>query len=92
MVPSTGDQLNGYAKFLVENKVRGYVFPMTTKLSGEAVKMALKALKGEKVPKVYSIEIDGLGPELINKFVKPTLSDWWWIGDDQMPQDFLPKL
>jgi len=92
LVPSTGDQLNGYAKFLVDNKVRGYVFPMTTRLSGDAVKMALKALAGEKVPKNYSIEIDGLGPDLINKFVKPTLSDWWWIGDDQMPEEFLPKL
>ncbi len=92
LVPSTGDQLNGYAKFLVENKVRGYVFPITTKLSGEAVKIALKALLGEKVPKNYSIEIDGLGPELINKFVQPKLSDWWWIGDDQMPKEFLPKL
>ena len=92
LVPSTGDQLNGYAKFLVENKVRGYVFPITTKLSGEAVIIALKALKGEKVPKNHTIVIDGLDPELINKFVQPNLSDWWWIGDDQMPQEFLPKL
>ncbi len=32
LVPSTGDQLNGYTKFLVANKVRGYAYPMTTKL------------------------------------------------------------
>jgi ribose transport system substrate-binding protein len=92
LVPSTGDQLNGYAKYLVDNKARGFVFPMTTKLSGEAVKVALKALKGEKVPKNFSIDVKGLGPDKVKEFVRPTLSDWWWIGDDQMPKEFLPKL
>jgi ribose transport system substrate-binding protein len=92
LVPSTGDQLNGYAKFLVDNKCRGFVFPMTTRLSGDALKIALKALKGEKVPKNYSIEVKGLGPDKIKEFVRPSLSDWWWIGDDQMPKEFLPKL
>jgi ribose transport system substrate-binding protein len=92
LVPTTGDQLNGYAKFLVANKARGFVFPMTTRLSGEAVKVALRALKGEKVPKNVSIDVKGLGPDKIKEFVRPALSDWWWIGDDQMPKEFLPKL
>jgi len=92
LVPSTGDQLNGYAKYLVANNAKGFVFPMTTQLSGEAVKVALRALLGEKVPKNYSIDVKGLGPEKIKQFVRPALSDWWWIGDDQMPKEFLPKL
>jgi ribose transport system substrate-binding protein len=92
LVPSTGDQLNGYTKFLVANNVRGYAYPMTTKLSGEAVRQAVKAVKGEKVDKIVYIDIKGYGPDQIKKLTKPELSDWWWIGDDQMPAEFLPEL
>jgi ribose transport system substrate-binding protein len=92
LVPSTGDQLNGYTKFLIDNKVRGYAYPMTTMLSGEAVRQALKAVKGEPVEKKVYIKIDGYGPDQIKKLSKADLSDWWWIGDDQMPAQFLPKL
>ncbi|MCF7938568.1 MAG: ABC transporter substrate-binding protein [Spirochaetales bacterium] len=92
LVPSTGDQLNGYAKFLVDNNVRGYVYPMTTKLSGAAVRQALKAAKGEDVENVVYIDVEGYGPDEIEELVKPNRSDWWWIGDDQMPKEFLPEL
>ncbi len=92
LVPTTGDQLNGYTKFLVANKLRGYAYPMTTQLSGEAVKQALRAVMGEKVEKKIFIKITGYGPDQIQKLTKPDLSDWWWIGDDQMPAEFLPKL
>jgi len=90
MVPSTGDQLNGYAKFLVDNNLRGYIFPMSTTLSGEAVKAGLRAIKGEKLPKRIALKITGYGPEQIKSLVRPNLSDFWWIGDDNMPKEFLP--
>jgi ABC-type sugar transport system substrate-binding protein len=92
LVPSTGDQLNGYTKFLVANNVRGYAYPMTTMLSGEAVKQAVKAAKGEKVEKIVYIKITGYGPDQIKQLTKPDLSDWYWIGDDKMPAEFLPQL
>ncbi|HVP19998.1 MAG TPA: ABC transporter substrate-binding protein [Spirochaetia bacterium] len=92
MVPSTGDQLNGYTKFLVANKLRGYAYPMTTQLSAEAVRQALKAVEGQKVEKKVFIAITGYGPDKIQQLTRPDLSDWWWIGDDQMPAQFLPKL
>jgi len=92
MVPTTGDQLNGYTKFLVANHLRGYSYPMTTQLSAEAVRMALKAVEGQTVPKKVFINISGYGPDQIQQLTKPELSDWWWIGDDQMPAKFLPKL
>jgi hypothetical protein len=84
--------LNGYAKFLVENKLRGYIYPFTTRQSAEALKVTLRALKGEKLPKTIMIEVKGYGPEEIKKLVQPKLSDWWWIGDDQISKEFLPKL
>lgn len=92
LVPSTGDQLNGYAKFLVANDIPGFVYPMTTKLSAESVKVLLDAIKGNEVEKVHYIDIQGMGPEEIKKFVRPEASDWWWIGDDQIPEKFLPKI
>ncbi|WP_455383636.1 substrate-binding domain-containing protein [Salinispira pacifica] len=92
LVPTTGDQLNGYTKFLVEHNVPGYAYPMTTKLSGEAVVQALKAVKGEPVDKTVYIKVNGYGPSEIKQLTKPDLSDWWWIGDDQMPKEFLPQL
>lgn len=92
LVPTTGDQLNGYAKFIVENDVPAYVFPMTTKLSAESVKVLLKAIKGEEVEKMHYIDVEGMGPDEIKEFVRPELSDWWWIGDDQIPAEFLPEI
>lgn len=92
LVPTTGDQLNGYAKYLVENDVPGYVYPMTTKLSAESVRVLLKAIKGEEVDKLHYIDVDGMGPDEIKEFVRPELSDWWWIGDDQIPEEFLPEI
>ena len=92
LVPSTGDQLNGYAKYLVDNDIDGYVYPMTTKLSAESVKVLLAALKGESVDKKHYIEVQGMGPDEIAGFVRPDESDWWWIGDDQIPDKYLPQL
>ncbi len=92
LVPTTGDQLNGYAKFLVDHNIPGYAFPMTTKLSAESVKVLLEAIKGNDVEKIHYIDVQGMGPEDIEKFVRPELSDWWWIGDDQIPEEFLPEI
>ncbi len=92
LVPTTGDQLNGYAKFLVEHNLPGFVFPMTTKLSAESVKVLLDAIEGKDVEKIHYIDVQGMGPEEIRKFVRPELSDWWWIGDDQIPEEFLPEI
>ena len=64
---------------------------MTTKLSAESVKVLLEAIKGNEVEKNHSIDIQGMGPEQIKEFVRPELSDWWWIGDDQIPEKFLPE-
>ncbi len=91
-VPTTGDQLNGYAKYLAANDIPGYVFPMTTRLSAESVRVLVKAMKGESVDKIHYIEVTGMGPDKIAEFVRPELSDWWWIGDDQIPVEFLPEI
>jgi ribose transport system substrate-binding protein len=92
LVPSTGDQLNGYAKFLVKNDVRGFIYPYPAWISAEAVKMALKVVKGKEVPKYYEVPVKGFGPEEIKKLVQMEKSDFWWVGDDQIPEEFLPDI
>jgi ribose transport system substrate-binding protein len=47
LVPSTGEQLNGYAKFVVENNTRGFIYPFPAWMSREAVKYAIKAAQGK---------------------------------------------
>ncbi len=56
------------------------------------MKQALAAVKGEKVEKKLVLKFPGYGPDEIQQLSKPDLSDWWWIGDDQMPAEFLPKV
>ena len=92
LVPSTGDQLNGYAKYVTEKNIPAYLYPMSTRLSAEAVKVLVKAMKGEDVDKTVAATFKGMGPAEIKKFVKPELSDWWWVGDDQIPEEYLPEL
>jgi ribose transport system substrate-binding protein len=92
LVPSTGDQLNGYAKFLVKNDIRGFIQPFPASHSRSAVIYALKAAKGEEIEKYIKIPVVSYGPEKIKEFVRMNKSDYWWIGDDQMPEKFLPEL
>ena len=92
LVPSTGDQLNGYAKYVSSKNVPAYLYPMSTRLSAEAVKVLVQAMKGEEVDKTVAATFKGMGPEEIKMFVKPGLSDWWWVGDDQIPEEYLPEL
>jgi ribose transport system substrate-binding protein len=92
LVPSTGDQLNGYAKFLVNNNARGFIQPFPATQSRSAVIYAVKAAQGEKLPKYIKIPVESYGPEKIKKLVRMNKSDYWWIGDDQMSEEYLPKL
>lgn len=92
LVPSTGEQLNGYAKYLVKNDARGFIYPFPSWVSANAVQMAIKAVQGEKLPKYIEIPTETFGPEKIKEFVRHDKSDFWWVGDDQMPEEFLPKL
>lgn len=92
LVPSTGDHLNGYAKFLVENNIQGYIEPYSTLQAAWALEAGLKAVKGEEIEKIILKEPETFDFERIKKFVDMNKSDWWWLGDDQIPQKFLPNI
>lgn len=92
LVPSTGDNLNGYAKFLVINEVEGYIEPYSTQQAAWALTEGLKAVKGEKIEKVIYHQPEQYPYERIVQIVDTELSDWWWLGDDQIPEEFLPEI
>ncbi len=91
LVPSTGEQLNAYAKFVVKNNLRGFIYPFPAWMSRMAVQYAIKAAQGEKLPKYIEIPVDPIGPDEIADYVQMDKSDFWWVGDDQMPEEFLPS-
>jgi ribose transport system substrate-binding protein len=92
LVPSTADQYNGYAKLVVNNNARGFIYPYPAWQSREAVKHAIKAVQGEELPKYIKIPVEPIGPDQIKDYVKMDKPDFWWVGDDQMPEEFLPEL
>lgn len=92
LVPSTGEQLNGYAKFVVKNNLRGFIYPFPAWQSRDAIRYAIKAVQGEELPKYIEIPVDPIGPDEIKDYVQMEKSDFWWVGDDQMPEEFLPEL
>ncbi|MGK0289878.1 MAG: ribose transport system substrate-binding protein [bacterium] len=89
---STGDQLNGYAKFLKRNNVKGFIYPFLSSLTRNAIKRGIQAVQGKKIPKYIKAPVKTYGPKKINSFARMNKSDYWWIGDDQMPKKYLPKL
>ncbi|MGK0289877.1 MAG: ribose transport system substrate-binding protein [bacterium] len=92
LIPSTGDQLNGYAKFLKKNNARGFIYPFLSSITRNAIRVAIKAVQGKKVPKYIKAPVQPYGPKKIKSFARMNKSDYWWIGDDQMPKKYLPKL
>lgn len=92
LVPSSGDNLNGYAKFLVANDVPGYIEPYSTQQAAWALEEGLKAVKGAELDKVIYHQPEQYPFERIKEIVDMRLSDWWWLGDDQIPEEFLPQI
>ncbi len=92
LVPSTGDHLNGYAKFLVKNNVPGYIEPYSTLQAAWALDEGLKVVKGETIEKIIFKEPAKYDFARIKEFVDMNKSDWWWLGDDQIPEKFLPDI
>jgi len=92
LVPSCGDNLNGYAKFLVANNVPGYIEPYSTRQAAWALEEGLKAVKGQTIPKTIYRTPEQYPFERIKEIVDMNKSDWWWLGDDQIPAEFLPQI
>lgn len=75
--PMSGEHLNGFLKLWIEEGLRssGPVYPSW--MAGEAVKLAIKALRGEPVAREYLILAPAI--EDATEWVRPHLHDDYWV-------------
>ena len=85
---SPGDEYNGWMKWVVKHKQGGAVtFP--TRAGQEAMKLGLKILNGEPVPRGLVIPSEYIAPADAAKYAEMDRPDDWWAS--QLPDAFKPK-
>jgi len=88
VVMSPGDEYNGWLKWVAKNK-RGGVVTFPTRAGQEALKLGLKALNGEPVPRGLIIPSVYLDTAASIKVVEPDRPDDWWAST--LPDAWKPK-
>lgn len=76
-VPITGDDYNGWMKWIAKNKA-GMVSTNPTYCSGASIVAALMILNGQPVPKRWDIPSQMYDASTIGKIVVPDRSDEWY--------------
>jgi len=85
---SPGDEYNGWLKWVTKHGKGGAVtFP--TRAGQEAVKIGLKILKGEPVPRGTAVPSEYIAPAAVSKYVNENAPDDWWASE--LPAAYLPK-
>jgi ribose transport system substrate-binding protein len=88
VVMSPGDEYNGWLKWVAKNK-RGGVVTFPTRAGQEALKLGLKILAGEPVPRgaiIPSVYLDTAGA---TKMAETNRPDDWWAST--LPDAWKPK-
>ena len=88
VVMSPGDEYNGWLKWIARNK-RGGVVTFPTRAGQEALKLGLKALNGEPVPRGLIIPSVYLDTAASIKVAEPNRPDDWWAST--LPDAWKPK-
>ena len=88
VVMSPGDEYNGWLKWVAKNK-RGGVVTFPTRAGQEALKIAMKALRGEPVPHGVIIPSVYLDTAASTKALEATRPDDWWAST--LPDAWKPK-
>lgn len=85
---SPGDEYNGWLKWVKRHGQGGAVtFP--TRAGQEAVKIGMKILKGEPVPRGVAVPSEYIAPGDVGQYLDADAPDDWWASD--LPAEFLPK-
>lgn len=88
VVMSPGDEYNGWLKWVAKNK-RGGVVTFPTRAGQEALKLGLKILNGEPVPRGLIIPSVYLDTAAATKATEPSRPDDWWAST--LPDAWKPK-
>jgi ABC-type sugar transport system substrate-binding protein len=88
VVMSPGDEYNGWLKWVAEHKTGGAVtFP--TRVGQEALRLGLKILRGEPVPRGLAVPSEYISPADNGRYVEAKRPDDWWAST--LPEDWKPK-
>jgi ribose transport system substrate-binding protein len=82
LVPMTGEAYNGLLKHWKTEQKNGFssiALSDPTWLSVEALKTAVKSLKGEKVAKNINLDMPIITDENLDKYVQPDMPDGLWL-------------
>ena len=88
VVMSPGDEYSGWLKWIAKNK-RGGVVTFPTRAGQEALKIGLKALRGEPVPHGVIIPSVYLDTAASIKALEANRPDDWWAST--LPDAWKPK-
>ena len=81
LVPMTGECENSYLQVWKADNLQSVAPIFPTWQTPEAVKLALKALRGEPIKKQYNLQLKPITNANLDQYVMPALSkDWWSDG------------
>jgi ribose transport system substrate-binding protein len=88
VVMSPGDEYNGWLKWVAKHKKGGAVtFP--TRVGQEALRLGLRILRGEPVPRGLAVPSEYIAPADNARFVEARRPDDWWAST--LPEDWKPR-
>lgn len=95
LIPMTGESNNGFLKvwkkYIGKDKFDS-IGPIVRDGTGAiALETAIKALRGESVPKITKLQREVITTADIDKFLKPELPDSFWCGS-KLPDEIVKKL
>lgn len=82
LVPMTSEGNNGAIKAWIDNRDKGLtcIAPSNPSYtSAEALRVAVKALNGEEVPKNVVMDIDTVTEENVEDYYRPDMPDSFWV-------------
>jgi len=94
LVPMSGEDNNGFLKLWAKYRDQGFrgIAPSEpTWVSGEALKMALKALQGQPIPQKYMLPDAPITDENLDQYVQPNKPDSLW-ANTRLSQEKIDEL
>jgi ribose transport system substrate-binding protein len=88
--PVTAETLNGFLKLAKQYNVDFYAFGYPNAIGLLMVDMAVRAMRGEVVPRFEYVDPFLFGKDEIDKYVRPDMSDDLWV-DYRYPLTWLQK-
>ncbi len=93
LVPMTGECENGFLQIWQDKGLKAVAPIFPTWQTPEAVKLALKALRGEPIKASYSLELPAITDENVDQFANASLPKDWWsdgvVGSDGKLENYL---